>query len=169
MEAKPSHQTLTVLDTLNEAGEKIKQEFEKRNPGKKIDVGFRVLRLDSSNYDKEGRPKKERTALDRLFDDMLQLGLTLDAPLRTVTVDGCAIHIVNGGDFVACYDEVLTDEAVRFMSMLEPLFVSTVEMEDNGPNDALVDKHFPGNALLDETSLQGFREEGKEGEKAEGK
>ena len=49
--------------------------------------------------------------------------LAIDLPMRTVTVDGCNIYIVNGGDLVACFSENITDNVVREMTAQKPLRV----------------------------------------------
>ncbi len=104
-----------------------------------LDAGFRVFRLDESNFEDvslapgdydQGRLdlladniKSDRSELDLLFGAMLAWGVTLDLPMRTVTVDGCNIYIVNGGDLVACFSENITDDVVREMTAQKPLRV----------------------------------------------
>lgn len=103
----------------------------------KLDTGFRVYRLDESNYEnvsispKEYKQdqldlfanniKRDRTDLDLLYGAMLAWGVRLDLPLQTETVDGCTIYTVNEGDLVACFSESITDTVIKTMADKSPL------------------------------------------------
>lgn len=107
--------------------------------GKPLDIGFRVFRLDESNYEKvsqspaaysqdtlglfENNIKADRTDLDLLFGAMLAWGVTLDLPMETEIVDGCTVYTVNGGDLVACFSTGITDNVVAAMAAKMPLRV----------------------------------------------
>ena len=104
-----------------------------------LDTGFRVYRLDESNYEKVSISPKEykqdqldlfannikadRTDLDLLYGSMLAWGVRLDLPLQTEIVDGCTIYTVNEGDLVACFSEGITDKVVAAMAGKSPLRV----------------------------------------------
>ena len=104
-----------------------------------LDTGFRVLRVDSSNYEEvEHTPKdwnqdqldlflnnikSDRTDLDLLFGCMLDWGVQLSLPMTTEEVDGKNIYTVNEGDLVACFAEKVTDDVVRAMAEKQPLRV----------------------------------------------
>ena len=104
-----------------------------------LDTGFRVFRLDSSNYEDVSRPPKNytqttldlfednikpnRTDLDLLFGAMLAWGVTLDLPMTSETVDGCTIHTVNNGDLVACFSPGITEKVVSAIAAKHPLRV----------------------------------------------
>lgn len=104
-----------------------------------LDTGFRVFRLDESNYDEVSKSpneysqdtldlfanniKADRTDLDLLFGVMLAWGVTLDLPMETETIDGCTVYTVNGGDLVACFSEGITDKVVTAMTEKMPLRV----------------------------------------------
>ena len=106
---------------------------------KPLDTGFRVFRLDESNYENVSLApgdykqeqldlfadniKADRTDMDLLFGAMLSWGVTLDLPMTTTEVDGCRIYTVNGGDLVACFSEKITDGVVRAMTEQSPLRV----------------------------------------------
>lgn len=142
-----------VSDTKKEQGYKNICEIGKeriRRAGAKIkaasplttqdlDTGFRVFRLDESNYEnvsfhpKDYRQdrldlfadniKADRTDLDLLFGAMLAWGVTLDLPMQTETVDGCSVYTVNNGDLVACFSDGITGNVVKAMADREPLRV----------------------------------------------
>ena len=122
---------------IRRAGRKIKEEHP---DAKHLDTGFRVFRLDDSNfnpgvkaapneYDQEmldlfaDNIKSDRTDLDLLFGSILAWGLQLDLPMTTEEVDGCKIYTVNDGDLVACFAEKVTDNVIEAMAEKEPLRV----------------------------------------------
>lgn len=124
-------------ERIRRAGKKIKEE----NPltTQDLDTGFRVFRVDSSNYEEvEHTPKdwnqdqldlflnnikSDRTDLDLLFGCMLDWGVQLSLPMTTEEVDGKNIYTVNEGDLVACFADKVTDNAVRAMAEKQPLRV----------------------------------------------
>ena len=124
-------------ERIRRAGKKIKEE----NPltTQDLDTGFRVFRVDSSNYEEvEHTPKdwnqqeldlflnnikSDRTDLDLLFGCMLDWGVQLSLPMTTEDVDGKNIYTVNEGDLVACFAEKVTDNVVRAMADKQPLRV----------------------------------------------
>ena len=146
-------------ERIRRAGKKIKEELEakikeseKQGPSlfdneeessqaqtSILDTGFRVYRLDESNYENVSLSPKEykqdqldlfannikadRTDLDLLYGAMLAWGVRLDLPLLTETVDGCTIYTVNEGDLVACFAEGITDKVVATMAEKSPLRV----------------------------------------------
>lgn len=129
----------TICDAAKErirrAGKKIKEE----NPltTQHLDTGFRVFRLDESNYlEVKKSPKKydqdmlglfvdnikaDRTDLDLLFGSMLAWGVQLDMPMTTEQVNGCTVYTVNEGDLVACFSEPITDKVIQTMADKMPL------------------------------------------------
>ena len=100
-------------ERIRRAGKKILEE----NPEvvDTLDTGFRVFKLDSSNYEEVSKTpneydqaqldlfldniKTDRTELDLLFGAMLSWGvpLSLSQPLQTEVVDGCTIYNVTDG------------------------------------------------------------------------
>ena len=124
-------------ERLRRAGKKIKEESPLTTQD--LDTGFRVFRVDSSNYEEvEHTPKEwnqdqldlflnnikgDRTDLDLLFGCMLDWGVQLSLPMTTEEVDGKNIYTVNEGDLVACFAEKVTDDVVRAMAEKQPLRV----------------------------------------------
>lgn len=124
-------------ERIRRAGKKIKEESPLTTQD--LDTGFRVFRMDSSNYEEvEHAPKdwnqqeldlflnnikSDRTDLDLLFGCMLDWGVQLSLPMTTEEVDGKKIYTVNEGDLVACFAEKVTDNVVRAMAEKQPLRV----------------------------------------------
>ena len=109
------------------------------NPECKQDLGFRVFRLDSSNYEDVTKHPSEydqqaldlfadnikagRTDLDLLFGAMLSWGVQLSLPMTTEEVDGRKIYTVDGNGLVACFAENITENVVKAMAAKQPLRV----------------------------------------------
>ena len=124
-------------ERIRRAGKKIKEESPLTTQD--LDTGFRVFRVDSSNYEEvEHTPKEwnqqeldlflnnikaDRTDLDLLFGCMLNWGVQLSLPMTTEEVDGKKIYTVNEGDLVACFADKVTDNVVRAMAEKQPLRV----------------------------------------------
>lgn len=123
-------------ERIRRAGKKILEE----NPevADTLDTGFRVFKLDSSNYEEVSKTpneydqaqldlfldniKTDRTELDLLFGAMLSWGvpLSLSQPLQTQVVDGCTIYNVTDGELVACFAEEVSEAVVRAMATMQP-------------------------------------------------
>ena len=124
-------------ERIRRAGKKIKNESPLTTQD--LDTGFRVFRVDESNFeDVERTPKlynqeqlelflnnikSDRTDLDLLFGCMLNWGVQLSLPITTEEVDGKNIYTVNEGDLVACFADKVTDNVVRVMAEKQPLRV----------------------------------------------
>ena len=129
--------TEVAKERIRRAGKKIKEESPLTTQD--LDTGFRVFRVDSSNYEEvEHTPKEwnqdqldlflnniksDRTDLDLLFGCMLDWGVQLSLPMTTEEVDGKMIYTVNEGDLVACFADKVTDNVVRAMAEKQPLRV----------------------------------------------
>lgn len=123
-------------ERIRRAGKKIKEEHPE--VADRLDTGFRVFRLDSSNfkemslapkdYDQKkldlfvDNIKGDRTDLDLLFGALLSWGVpfSLSQPLQTVKVDDCTIYNVTDGELVACFAEQVTEAVVRTMAKMKP-------------------------------------------------
>mgnify|MGYP004625789539 CR=1 FL=1 len=125
-------------ERIRRAGKKIKEE----NPSAtNLDVGFRVLKLYSSNmkdvYYKpsdyaqnllsgfESNIKENRTPLDLLFQVMLELGKPLSAKIEEKEIAGKKVFIVNRDevtDLIACFDKNITEDVVKTIAQMKPLY-----------------------------------------------
>lgn len=124
-------------ERIRRAGKKIKEESPLTT--KDLDTGFRVFRLNDSNYENvEHSPKNwnqdqldlflnnikaDRSELDLLFGCMLDWGVKLSLPMTQEQVDGKTIYTVNEGDLVACFAENVTENVVKAMAEKMPLRV----------------------------------------------
>ena len=130
-------------ERIRRAGEKIlKEQLANDNstlnsPNSKLDIGFRVLKLDSTNmkdvyyapgdYDQdflhqlESNIKDDRTDLDLLFGCLIDWGLPLSLPYKSEKIDGCTVHTYNDGDLIACFDANVPESVVKEIAQRKPL------------------------------------------------
>lgn len=134
-------------ERIRRAGEKIKAEIEQENrqlelgaePKRVPDIGFRVLRVDSSNYaDVRRSPlettqgelddlvdvsKADRDSLDKLFECFPSLQLPYDSSIEVLSGSafaGHTVYSVNGNQLVACFDTEIPESVLRGMAALDP-------------------------------------------------
>ena len=128
-------------ERIRRAGKKILEESGDNSTlnsqNSTLDVGFRVLKLADSNmtdvfyspseYSQnlleqfESNIKADRNDLDLLFGCLLDWGLPLSLPYKSVNIDGYTIHNYNDGDLVACFDENIPDEVIKKIAKMQPL------------------------------------------------
>ena len=133
------------------AGKKIKEEAGIL--GEKLDIGYRVFKVDTSNMNDvyysageysqgmlsllESNVKSDRTNLDLLFGCLLEWGLPLSMPYSSETIDGCKIHIYNEGDLIACFDENIPDSVIKEIAKRQPLRAVFRDSSFNGSPDKI--------------------------------
>ena len=132
-------------ERIRRAGEKIKTEIEEYNKNLKIDeepkkvpdIGFRVLKVDSSNmkdvyysaneYTQEkiadlvSNIKEDRTDLDLLYGVMIDWNLPLSLKHKIEKIQGVTIHMVDEGSLVACFENKVSETVIREIAKLKPL------------------------------------------------
>lgn len=147
-------------ERIRRAGKKIKEEYQTANgfeqlgidsahyiddvmeagkeSVKNLDIGFRVLKCDTSNmkdvyynpneYDlpKIGESvdniKEDRTPEDLLFQVMLDLGVLLSSKIEETVVAGKKVFNVADGFLIACFDENVTDETITAIAKQQPYY-----------------------------------------------
>lgn len=144
-------------ERIRRAGEKIKSEIEAENAQltldgthKKVpDIGFRVLRVDDSNYEDRRKnvgsysqadldfdvdiTKSDRSNLDLLFEALPKFQLPYDVRINTLSgdeFDGHTVYSVDDGRLLACFEADIPESLVRAMAAFSPR-----------PSYALVSEH----------------------------
>ena len=123
-------------ERIRRAGKKIKEESPLTT--QELDIGFRCLRLDTSNMkDVYYRPdelgqaeldglidnvKEDRTPEDLLFQVMLELGAELSSKIEDKTLGGKKVLCVEDNYIAACFDKEVTDETVKAMAKMKPQY-----------------------------------------------
>jgi len=142
---KAGYKTIAEIskERIRRAGNKILEgECHK---GWNKDIGFRVLKIDSSNMaDVYYTPdaidqtqvdafvdniKPDREPEDLLFQVLLDWGVDLSLPIRKETLQGKSVFVVDENALVACFDTGVNEELVKQLAGLEPL---RVVFRDNG-------------------------------------
>lgn len=127
-------------ERIRRAGKKILEDHASKDGIENLDIGFRVLKVDSTNMkdvyytpdvlkqsdllDLASNIKEDRTSEDLLFQVMLDWGLELSLPIERKTVAGKEVFYVSGTSLIACFDEltfnvvdeVAKDHPLRFVS-----------------------------------------------------
>jgi adenine-specific DNA-methyltransferase len=123
-------------ERIRRAGQKIKQESGLL--GQDLDIGFRVLKVDSTNMqDVYYSPseykqsnllalaeniKPDRTAEDLLFQIMLDLGILLSSPIHETLIEGKKVFNVADGYLLACFDNEITDKIMTEIAKQKPYY-----------------------------------------------
>ena len=123
-------------ERIRRAGAKIKEEAGLAAQG--LDIGFRVLKCDTSNMKEvyynpsEYVPdmfdsltdniKEDRTPEDLLFQVMLDLGVLLSSKIKETTIAGKKVFNVEGNYLIACFDDNVTDEVITAIAKQEPYY-----------------------------------------------
>lgn len=122
-------------ERIRRAGAKIKSEHPE---AKDLDIGFRVLKCDSSNmkdvyytpadtinmnmFDLVDNVKEDRTAEDLLFQCMLEFDAPLSSSIETMIIGDKTVYNVAGGHLMACFDTDVTEEVITEVAKLEPSY-----------------------------------------------
>jgi len=69
----------------------------------------------------ESNIKPDRTDLDLLYGCLLDWGLPLSMPHTHEKIDGFTIHTYNDGDLIACFEERISEKAIREIASRKPL------------------------------------------------
>ena len=133
-------------ERIRRAGAKIVSEVEEANRQLKLgeepkpvpDVGFRVLRIDSSNftdtyatpdaYDQgqlhlfEDNVKPDRSDLDLLFQVLPTLRIPYSAAIDEIEVCGKRAFDVNHGQLVACFDVEVGADCIEQIAKMRPIY-----------------------------------------------
>lgn len=139
------HKAQSLINSINIVDEthvSLERPFEEimsdDSLQRRLDIGFRVLKLDTSNMqpvyynpeeysqtlldDLTDNIKADRTPLDLLFQVMLDLGKPLSAKIEEKDIAGKHVFIVNDDDLIACFDSNVTEETVKAIAQLKPLY-----------------------------------------------
>lgn len=126
-------------ERIRRAGEKIKRDNASKAGIEKLDVGFRVLKIDGSNmkevfytpdavsqdqlFDQINNIREDRTSEDLLFQVLLDWGVNLSLPIAKEEIAGKTVFFVDSNALAACFDEGVTEDFVKLLAKREPLRV----------------------------------------------
>ena len=123
-------------ERIRRAGAKIKEDYGM--VASDLDVGFRVLKVDTSNmkdvyyspsqvgqqslFDMTDNIKEDRTPEDLLFQVMLDLGVLLSSKIEEKVIAGKKVFNVADGFLIACFDNDVTEETVKAVAQEKPYY-----------------------------------------------
>lgn len=121
---------------IRSSGEKIKEENKAKEYIRDLDIGFRVLRLDSTNMkdvyfaaneynqsmlaELESNIKEDRSDLDLLYGVLLDWSLPLSLKHKIEEINGFTVHTVDEGSLIACFAEKISENVVREIAKRQP-------------------------------------------------
>ena len=134
---KAGYKTIAEIgkERIRRAGKKFKAENAITAPD--LDIGFRVLKIDSSNMrDVFYAPdtvtqgdllslvdniRADRTHEDLLFQVLLDWGVDLALPIARETIAGKSVFFVDGNALAACFETGINEEFVKVLAARHPL------------------------------------------------
>ena len=129
-------------ERIRRAGRKIVEEQKAKQADlfsgeqKPLDIGFRVLKLDSSNMQDvyyspeqfnenllfEDNIKPDRTEEDLLFQAMIELGIELSAKIEKQELAGKTVWSVANGYLMACFDTDVNETTITEIARPKPYY-----------------------------------------------
>ena len=136
-------------ERIRRAGKKIIEELEKKkveeglfagsstgSEARPLDIGFRVLKLDSSNMQDvyyspeqfnenllfEDNIKHDRTDEDLLFQAMIELGIELSAKIEKREIAGKTVWSVADNYLMACFDKDVNETTITEIAHQHPYY-----------------------------------------------
>lgn len=131
---------------IRRAGAKIATDIDKKNEQLELgaetkpypDLGFRVLRIDSSNFkdfyltpgetsqeslfDFADNVKEGRSDLDLLFEVLPKLGIPYSAKIEERVLAGRKVFFVDGDKLAACFDANVGSDTIEEMAKAKPWY-----------------------------------------------
>lgn len=135
---KAGYKTICEIgkERIRRAGAKIKEEAGLTAPN--LDVGFRVLKCDTSNMKEvyynpseyevnmfsrlEDNIKEDRTPEDLLFQVMLDLGVLLSSKIKKTTIAIKKVFNVEDNYLIACFDSDVAEETIKAIAKQKPYY-----------------------------------------------
>ncbi len=120
------------------------EEYVKATGDRVLDIGFRVLKLDSANEkdvkripseypveqglfdamldDMVENIKEKRTPEDLLFQVLPMCNLPLSCKIETKEIDGKCVFIVEEGYLIACFDNEINENVITEIAKMKPYY-----------------------------------------------
>jgi adenine-specific DNA-methyltransferase len=144
---KAGYNTITEIgkERIRRAGEKIKDDYADKEGIDDLDIGFRVLKVDSSNmkdvyfspdntsqedlFDRASNIKDERTDEDLLFMVLLDWGIDLSVKIERREVLGKTVYFADDNFLAACFEDNLDEDFAKALAAEQP---RKVVLRDSG-------------------------------------
>ena len=162
----PQYPTICEIgkERIRRAGKKILEENENKEGIEKLDIGFKVLKLDTSNLnawdttpiiegDENQRVeelinrmnehtvtlKKDRTELDVVFEVILKMGYEPTEKITEQKINGKKVFIIK--DMLICLDKDIVSEDIKAFSNIDINKIVTPE-ESFKDSNAMSNAHY---------------------------
>lgn len=150
---KAGYETICQIgeERIRRAGKRVKEDAGLN--GQDLDIGFRVLKLDSSNmedvfytpedFDAQNifttinNVKPDRTPLDLLFQVLPELDIELSAKIEEKEVNGKKVFFVDGNYLIATFDTEVNESTVTEIAKMKPQYF--VMRDASAANDNVLD------------------------------
>ena len=128
-------------ERIRRAGKKIKEENTTKESIERLDIGFRVLKLDESNmadvyYTPADTPiqttlafdalvdniREGRTAEDLLFQVLPECNLPLSSKIEIREIHGKKVFVVEDGYLMACFDKDINEAVITAIAKEKPYY-----------------------------------------------
>ena len=128
-------------ERIRRAGKKIKADNATKEGIERLDIGFRVLKLDESNmadvyYTPAETPiqqtldfdklvdniREGRTAEDLLFQVLPECNLPLSSKIEIREIHGKKVFVVNDGYLMACFDKDINESVITAIAKEKPYY-----------------------------------------------
>ena len=136
---KAGYKTIADIgkERIRRAGQKIKSDNTNTAPD--LDIGFRVLKVDSSNmkdvyytpdhlnqndlFALVDNVREGRSSEDLLFQVLLDWGVDLTLPITQETIAGFTVLFVDDNALAACFDTDINEAFIKELAALQPMRV----------------------------------------------
>ncbi len=114
-------------ERIRRAGDKIVSENKDKEGIEKLDIGFKVFKLDSSNLkswdssmenleeniiEMDTNLKKDRSKEDLLYEILLKSGVELTVKIEEIKVGYNTLYNIGEGALLACLDDKITQDVI---------------------------------------------------------
>jgi adenine-specific DNA-methyltransferase len=138
---KAGYKTIPEIgkERIRRAGKKIQEDNAGKEGIENLDIGFRVLKVDSSNmkdvyytpdelskdslFEDVENIKEDRTTEDLLFQVLLDWGVDLMLPIVREEILGKTVFFVDGDTLAACFDDGIDEAFVKELAKREMMRV----------------------------------------------
>lgn len=148
-----SHTDSSLLtQTLFSNEEEKSLDFSNPCDNKKLDIGFRVLKCDTSNMEDvyytpdhidtndlfKNNIKSDRTGEDLLFQTMLDLGIMLSCKIETKKINGKEVFCVENNYLMACFDDSVDEKTITEIAKEKPYYFVMRDPANSKDGDSLI-------------------------------
>ena len=137
-------------ERIRRAGKKIKEDSPLTTEN--LDIGFRVLKIDSTNMEDvyytpdhidtndlfKNNIKSDRNGEDLLFQTMLDLGIMLSSKIETKKINDKEVFYVEGNYLMACFDDSVDEKTITEIAKEKPYYFVMRDPANSKDGDSLI-------------------------------